>query len=40
MSWKQVNGYLQQLDIGPDYELWGVDDNQVSKRLTLLGLIL
>ncbi|CAB4424458.1 unnamed protein product [Rhizophagus irregularis] len=31
MSWKQIDGYLQQLDIGPDYELWGVDDNQVFK---------
>ena len=29
MSWRQIDGYLQQLDIGPDYELWGVDNNQV-----------
>ena len=30
MSWKQIDGYLQSLDIGPEYELWGIDDYQVN----------
>ncbi len=30
MSWKQIDGYLQLLDIGSNYELWGVDDYQVN----------
>ncbi|CAG8602840.1 15172_t:CDS:2 [Funneliformis mosseae] len=31
MSWKQIDGFLQLLDIGSESELWGIDDCQVFK---------